>query len=326
MNNKSDKKNNNYYVSYKNLLVIFSITFLIIASLAILFYINLNKDTSKVIKGNVKYKGADYIILDDKDSDKEYLIDIEDENIKEKCEEGDELSLTIDKIKSNKDPIEAEAKNVKIIKKAKKEDELIVTEKSNKEQATSNNNNENNNITTNESNNTTSNNSQIIKEPNTISITEEDVTAYFNNVNQEVDRSINNRSLSESAKNGFITIVDFLFYDKPIKGKTFENLSTSIKLKLLKIAIAIDKKIETKFPEYKETLSSKYQNVKEKAISKYLDKTTEICNKNEDTCLEAKKGLTELKNNFSITWNFIKNISGVGISKLKNWYEVWRQA
>ena len=32
----------------------------------------------------------------------------------------------------------------------------------------------------------------------------------------------------------------------------------------------------------------------------------------------------EMKNDFSITWSFIKNIAGVSVNKLKNWYEVWR--
>ena len=333
MDSKKEVKNNNHYVSYKKLLLIFGVTFIIIAALAILFYVNINKDTSKVIKGSVKYKGDDYLILSTNNSDKDYLIDIEDKNVAEKCEVGDELSLTIDKIKSDKDPIEAEAKNVKIIKKAKKEDELIIEEKSNQEQEESQTtNNENSNTDTKTNNSTSSNNNSITNNTNptsssqsTRSTTEGDVVTYFNTVDAEVDRSINNKTLSESAKTGFTTIVDFLFYDKPIKGRTFESLTSSAKLKLLKLGIAIDRKIESKFPGYKETLSNKYQNIKSKAITKYLDKTTEICSKNEDTCAEAKKGLTDLKNNFSITWSFIKDISGVGLSKLKSWYEIWRE-
>ncbi|MBR3161487.1 MAG: hypothetical protein IKF19_01995 [Bacilli bacterium] len=333
-NNKSNEVNNmNYNVSYKKLVLIFGITLFIILALAILFYININKDTSKVVKGSIKYVGDDYIILTDEDSDKEYLIDIDDIGVNEKCEVGDELSLTIDKIKNDKDPIEAEAREAKIISKAKK-DEIVVNEvheetKDNynviKSDEETFNNSSNNNPSVN--NEITSSSSPSMRQQSDNSVvSEEDVVSYFNSLNVELDNSSNNKTLSESAKNGFVTVVDFLFYDGSIKGRTFKDLSNVTKLKVLRLGIAIDKKIDNYFPDYKSTLSSKYQNVKSLAISKYLDKTAEVCNKNESACQSARDGLAELKNNFSITWSFIKDISGVGLSKLKSWYEVWRQA
>ena len=335
MNNKSNEVNDkNYNVSYKKILLIFSITLAIILALAILFYININKDTSKVIKGSIKYVGDDYIILTDTDNDDEYIIDVDDIDLEDKCEVGDELSLTIGKIKDAKDPIEAEAKNFKILSKAKKDDELVIEEKNTENTDNSNNTNNNNSnsneVTTNDTssnNNTSSNNSNQTNntvQSSNIDGSENDVITYFNNVDAEIDRSSNNKTLSERAKSGFTTVVDFLFYDRPIKGKTFKELGSSAKLKVLKLGISIDKKIDNNFPDYKNTLYNKYKNVKSLAISKYLDKTTEVCARNEDTCNEAKKGLSELKNNFSITWSFIKDISGVGLSKLKTWYDIWR--
>ncbi len=331
-NSNKDLNNKSYNVSYKKILLIFVVTFVIILTLAILFYININKDTSRVIKGHVKYVGDDYIILSDNDSDTDYLIDVDDLDSEDCCDTGDVLSLIIDKIKNDKDPIEAEAKNVKVISKAKKE-EVVVEEKSNKDNTDDNSNvdtvtdnvisnnktNNNNNVV---SNNSGLNNNSSNTQNNTIG-TDEDVISYFNGVNNEVDSS---KSLTESVKNGFVSVVDFLFYGKAIKGKTFDGLSTSAKLKVLKLGIVIDKKIDSKFPGYKSTLSSKYQNVKSQAISKYLDKTADVCSHNEDTCESAREDLKDLKNNFSVTWSFIKDISGVGISKLKAWYEVWRQS
>ena len=30
------------------------------------------------------------------------------------------------------------------------------------------------------------------------------------------------------------------------------------------------------------------------------------------------------KGKFGLTWDFIKDLTGDGISKLKDWYEIWR--
>ena len=40
-------------------------------------------------------------------------------------------------------------------------------------------------------------------------------------------------------------------------------------MKILEIAMNIDSKIENKFPEYKEDISSSYQNIKSKIVEKY---------------------------------------------------------
>ena len=346
--NRSNEVNDkNYNVSYKKIILIFGITFVIILALAILFYININKDTSKVIKGSIKYVGEDYIILTDDKSNDEYIIDMDDMDLDDEVKIGDKLKVEIDKINTNKEPIEAEGRNASIISKAGAReldlDKIISNEdmdKIDKDNVSGDNRDNNNSIdsvTNNSSNDTssdinnntgnnnvTSNNEVSNQSNNNVKASDNDVVTYFNSVNSEVDKSSNSRSLTDSAKNGFVTVVDFLFYDKPIKGRYFNELSNSAKLKVLKLGVSIDKKIDSYFPSYKSTLSNKYQNVKSLAISKYLDKTTEICSKNEDTCSEAKKGLGELKNNFSITWSFIKDISGVGLSKLKAWYEVWR--
>lgn len=160
------------------------------------------------------------------------------------------------------------------------------------------------------------------------SFSEEDVVNYFENIDNNFSLYDQDKSIGESLKSGFVTIVDFLFYGGKIKDKTFDELSTSAKLKVLQLAFSIDKKIDSYFPGYKEEISKTgnkvYTNVKSKAVEIYLDITTSICENNEDTCDEAKVGLSNLKNSFSLTWDFVKEISGVGLSKLKAWYEVWK--
>ena len=134
-------------------------------------------------------------------------------------------------------------------------------------------------------------------------------------------------SLGESAKEYFVTIIDFIFYKGTIKGYTFNELSNSVKLKVLSSALYFDSKIDKYFPGYKESISSTtkkiYTNVKAGIISTYLEITTTICNSNDELCASAKIGFQSLKKNFGLTFDLIKEIAGDGINNLKNWYEIW---
>lgn len=151
--------------------------------------------------------------------------------------------------------------------------------------------------------------------------TEEDVINYVKNVSETSSKT--------ALKEGFVKVVDFLFYDGEIYGKTFKELSNYAKIKIISLAIKIDSKIEEYVPGYKETISTTtnrvYTNLKTKLVTLYLDTTVKICNSNPTLCEDAKEGLQELKDSFGLTWNFIKEISGIGIAKLKDWYEVWKE-
>lgn len=143
----------------------------------------------------------------------------------------------------------------------------------------------------------------------------------------EVQNELENSSLREKAKEKFILIVDFLFYDGKIKGYTFDELSTKTKLKVLQIALAIDSKIDTYFPGYKETISATtshiYTNIKELVVGKYLEITTKICTSDPETCESAKQDFQDMKKSFSITWDMIKTLASTGVSNLKAWYEIY---
>ena len=147
---------------------------------------------------------------------------------------------------------------------------------------------------------------------------------YFENLNNELTTYDNNQTISEKIKSKFVKCVDFLFYDEEINGKTFKELTNATKLKILEIAMIIDSKIESKFPGYKESINTSYQNIKTKIIEKYLETTTNICNNDPDLCITAKEGFNDLKENFGITWEVIKELAKNGVTKLKDWYEIWR--
>jgi hypothetical protein len=148
---------------------------------------------------------------------------------------------------------------------------------------------------------------------------DETILEYMN----EVKSNLENKNLRESAKNSFITIIDFIFYDGTIKGYTFNELSDSAKLKVLKIALTIDAYIDNYFPNYKATISDKTTNLKNKIILKYLDITTKICEKDSDVCSEAKSDFQDMKQSFSITWDIIKNLASDASTSLKKWYEIY---
>ena len=213
---------------------------------------------------------------------------------------------------------------------------LIIKNKTDKMEKFGINNNENN-----EENNTENNTKNESKEDNdqnsndvnikdnsddnyNDSVTsEEDVVNYFEKKYDEVNNNSWN-DVKDKAKEYFITIVDFIFYDGKIKGHTFNDLSSTAKLKIISIALKIDNKIEEYIPGYKETISSNgskiYNNVKEKLVTLY---STEICKNYENGCNTAKEIFKDVKDNCKIGWDFIKKLVSSGTSKLKEWYEVY---
>lgn len=149
--------------------------------------------------------------------------------------------------------------------------------------------------------------------------TETDVVSYF-------EETLEEETASEKLKNGFITVVDFIFYGKEIKGYTFKELTTEAKLKVVSLALKIDNKIEQYVPGYKDTIGEKYQNIKAKIVSKYLEITSQICETHEDTCKYAKEDFQNMKESFGITWDLIKDLGNIGIDKLKTWYEIFKES
>ena len=140
---------------------------------------------------------------------------------------------------------------------------LIIKNKTDKMEKFGINNNENN-----EENNTENNTKNESKEDNdqnsndvnikdnsddnyNDSVTsEEDVVNYFEKKYDEVNNNSWN-DVKDKAKEYFITIVDFIFYDGKIKGHTFNDLSSTAKLKIISIALKIDNKIKSIFQAIK---------------------------------------------------------------------------
>ena len=154
---------------------------------------------------------------------------------------------------------------------------------------------------------------------------ENDVIQYFENNYSDINS--NKVSIKDKAKEYFIDIVDFIFYDKEIKGYTFSELSDNTKIKVIALALKIDSKIEEYIPGYKKSISSNgnkiYTDVKDRLVSSYLDLSVKICSNNEEGCNKAKDIFSDIKDNCKIGWSFIKKLASDGGNKLKDWYEIY---
>lgn len=315
------------------LMIITSILF-VLALIGVYFFTQNNEELN--VTGKVIINGEDYVIIESNNED--YLVN----EVANNYNVGDEVTFTYKKgsLKDNTSPKEITAIKEELIKEneypvqdehKKEEDqpnnnqnETTQNSSSNNQNSTNNNSNNANNSTNNTENNeinsnNTTNNSNNSVTPKTA---DEEVLAYVNQIEEDANNGITN-----TLKSGFITVVDFLFYNGEIAGHTFNELTTKAKLEVLKAALWIDDKIDHVFPGYKETISNGaskvYTSVKNLIVSTYLDITTSICENHSDLCISAKEDFQDLKQSFGFTWDFIKDLASSGLDKLKNWYEIW---
>lgn len=180
--------------------------------------------------------------------------------------------------------------------------------------------NDNSNNNGDEDNNSIDNNNDVNSGAGS-DFSQADPVGYFENINKSENKNV--------IKDGFVKIVDFIFYGTSINGYTFSELTDSAKLKIMSIALSIDSKIEEYFPGYKESISTGakkiYSNVKAFVVELYLDTTLKVCGDNTSLCKTAKDDFLSMKESFGVTWDFIKDISGAGLEKIKEWYEMFRE-
>ena len=103
----------------------------------------------------------------------------------------------------------------------------------NNDNNTNDNSNNNDNTNNNDNSLNTKNNSNYNNNTNNNSnntpSTEADVINYVSALESEIENESNLDKIKTKAKDSFITIVDFIFYDKEIKGYTFSELTYSAK-------------------------------------------------------------------------------------------------
>lgn len=155
-------------------------------------------------------------------------------------------------------------------------------------------------------------------------VSDDEIVSYASNYYSDVK---SNKINLDGAKEKFILLVDFIFYDGEIKGKKFKELTSSAKAKVIYYTLLIDAGIDSKWPNYKDNINTKYNDIKSKLIAKYMDLTTSICESSKDNCAQAKSDFKLLKESVSLTWNTLKNAFLYAFDKGKNslaeWYQIF---
>ena len=153
---------------------------------------------------------------------------------------------------------------------------------------------------------------------------EANLLSFLDNQSELFSNSNTDETFTSKLKASFVGLIDFIFYDKEINGYKFNDLTSVAKLKVISIALAIDNKINTYFPQYKEKIKDKYQDMSARLAAKYIEITSEFCSKDPETCKIARQNFDEMKESFGLTWDKVKEATKNGSKKLKDLYENWR--
>lgn len=313
--NSVDYKKRALVLSFICALVIIALAMTIISLVQ-----SLNNDDVEPIEkhlyATVLESGNNYIKVNDLDTNDSYMF-----MTKDKYNEGDLVSINY--IQNNDD---ITTKKIEIVAKKEEIEELSSTNSVNTtttEAPTS----------TSTSVSTSATNTSTSKK-NTTSTTskktssENEVISFFKQEYDNYGSYEKEKSIPEKAKQGFVTIVDFLFYDGTIKGRKFGELTSAAKAKVIYYALLIDGKIDNKWPDYKNTIKNKSTDLKAKLIAKYMEVTSSICAKHGDACDVARNDFSILKKSLNLTWNVIKDAAKYGYGKIttfiSDWYETWR--
>ena len=124
--------------------------------------------------------------------------------------------------------------------------------------------------------------------------------------------------LKTTGKNYVVTGIDFIFYDQPINGVYFSELSSSAKRSVMVALINIDSAIMEYYPNYKEEISAKYSVAAQYLNTKYLYTLDQIKEYLGETDFnKIQEGINNTKDNISEGYQ-------KGSQFIKDKYESWR--
>ena len=157
-------------------------------------------------------------------------------------------------------------------------------------------------------------NSEVSTEQNADQV----IDTYLEDLNSKIKKSSesgNLKEIKEIITSNFIKIVDFIWYGSTINGITYDELSDATKQNMLETFQLLDHIIDQYFPDYKQSISSKYSEIKEKTEEKVHDK---IGNDNWNKLGDAKDSLQE---SLEDVGDVLGNLTESGKVKVKSWYE-----
>ena len=124
--------------------------------------------------------------------------------------------------------------------------------------------------------------------------------------------------LKTTGKNYIVTGIDFIFYDQPINGVYFSELSSSAKRSVMVALMNIDSAIMEYYPNYKEEISAKYSVAAQYLNTKYLYTLDQIKEYLGETDFnKIQEGINNTKDNISEGYQ-------KGSQFIKDKYESWR--
>ena len=124
--------------------------------------------------------------------------------------------------------------------------------------------------------------------------------------------------LKTTGKNYVVTGIDFIFYDQPINGVYFSELSASAKRSVMVALMNIDSAIMEYYPNYKEEISAKYSVAAQYLNTKYLYTLDQIKEYLGETDFnKIQEGINNTKDNISEGYQ-------KGSQFIKDKYESWR--
>ena len=124
--------------------------------------------------------------------------------------------------------------------------------------------------------------------------------------------------LKTTGKNYIVTGIDFIFYDQPINGVYFSELSSSAKRNVMVALINIDSAIMEYYPNYEEEISAKYSVAAQYLNTKYLYTLDQIKEYLGETDFnKIQEGINNTKDNISEGYQ-------KGSQFIKDKYESWR--
>lgn len=160
---------------------------------------------------------------------------------------------------------------------------------------------------------------KTVVQSNAVTISkDEEIKNYFNNLKDDVQKYVNEDNLEkvkDKLDQAFITMVDFIFYNREIKGTTFSDLSDTTKKEILDTAKNIDNIIIKKYPNYKVTIKGKAETVRS-FLGEKLDNSKDLI-KNKI----GEEKYDEIKNEYEDVKDKASEVKDKTLSKIKNWYE-----
>ena len=154
---------------------------------------------------------------------------------------------------------------------------------------------------------------------------DQEIINYFKKTKNQILNSQATKKAKKKIVNSFITMTDFIFYDKPINGITYDELKEGTKQNILETYFEVDGIIESKFPNYKDKLNQKYNIIKNWLEDKYnsvIDKGKE--NLSDDSIHDIIKTKEELKQLKEVLQGTKKSLYSDAVQKTKSWYEEFR--